>query len=357
MKKSIMMALILGLTMAVAPLSFAGLATFQNGGDRLVDTQYTDGGWGWYLNAPPTYGNILGPIAMGLAQAYNQTADAGQLAALADAGAFLLAKTNDFSPSDGYLATELDSIFGGTTYADHVMANFYNALAAGSYNRNGDGILYTTETYIQLIRDARAGGGIGNLATWDIGMGLYAAGQVGADTSAWIAGVGAELDELDGAGYFDVIGLAGGILGLASVGEDYNTTAGEHVAAGNLSDLANILASYQIDGGGFAWNSGYVIANDDNESIQETAYSLLALNEFDASSFIGELAGAGNYLTSTQLGTGGWEGYAGSGENNEITGEALWALNSAPVVPVPTTAGLVLMGFGCLAARRRKRRS
>lgn len=144
----------------------------QAGGDRLVEMQYTDGSWGWPLNAPPTYGNILGPISMGLAQAYHATADADHLTGLGAAGSYLLTKTNNFSPSDGYLAAELDSIIGGTTYTTHVMTNFYNPLAAGTYDRLGLGILYDTAGYVNKIRTDRANGGIGNLAAWDVGMGL-----------------------------------------------------------------------------------------------------------------------------------------------------------------------------------------
>ena len=60
----------------------------QDGGDRLIEMQYTDGSWGWPLVAPPTYGNIIGPIAMGLAQAYSSTQDADHLAGLALAGTY-----------------------------------------------------------------------------------------------------------------------------------------------------------------------------------------------------------------------------------------------------------------------------
>src|SRR3990172_7539351 len=154
-------------------ITFDAPSASQDGGDRLVAMQYTDGSWGWPLTAPPTYGNILGPIAMGLSQAYRQTASASMLAAMSDAGTYLLSKTNNFSPSDGYLAAELDKIFGGTTYVDHVKTNFYDKLASGTYNRNGLGTLYTTASYVALISASRHGGGIGNLAAWDIGMGLY----------------------------------------------------------------------------------------------------------------------------------------------------------------------------------------
>ena len=110
------------------------VGSMQAGGDRLIALQNDDGGWDWPLddgnpaNASPT--NTIGPIGMGLIQTYWHTADAGVVSAAAQTGAFLLTKTNNFSPSDGYLAAALDGLLGGTTYVDHVTTNFYNPLAA-----------------------------------------------------------------------------------------------------------------------------------------------------------------------------------------------------------------------------------
>ena len=217
---------------AVILVFFAGLSTtafagmlFQAGADRLVALQNDDGGWDTPLNdgnpASASPKNTLGPIARGLAQAYRQAGDAGQLAAMQSAGALLLTKTNNFSPCDGYLAIELDSIFGGTNYTDYVITNFYDSLAAGTYDRDGAGTLYDTGSYVNLIRTERWGANA-NLAAWDLGTGLYAADLVAADTTAWAAGVKAEINELDGDGWYDVLGLAGSILGLASVGQDFD---------------------------------------------------------------------------------------------------------------------------------------
>ncbi|MDX1418306.1 MAG: hypothetical protein R3293_29165, partial [Candidatus Promineifilaceae bacterium] len=135
-------------------------SVFQNGGDRLADLQNDDGGWDWPLDdgnpASPSPLNTVGPIGRGLAEAYIFTSDIDHLAALQDAGTLLLAKTNNFSPSDGYLAATLDAVFGGTTYVDHVTTYFYDPLANGTYDRNGAGTMYNTAGYVSLIRNARA---------------------------------------------------------------------------------------------------------------------------------------------------------------------------------------------------------
>jgi hypothetical protein len=326
-------------------------AVMLAGGNELVSKQNTDGGWGWPLTGASET-NTIGPIAMGLAGAYQQSGSSSQRTALTTAGTYLLAKTNNFSPSDGYIAAQLDKILGVATYTSFVKTNFYDQLAAGTYNRNGSGTLYSTASYINLISTNRHSWGQGNMAAWDIGLGLVGAASVGASTSEWIAGVKAEIDSLNGNDYYDVIGLAGAIYGLAYVHQDYNPVAGQHAAASNINDLANILLSYQISGGGFAWNSNYVIPNDGDEANQETAYAILALNAVNRSTYLTAIRGAADYLKSVQLGTGGWEDYPSihDGENNELTGEVLWGImavyptsvyNVTKTVYYPTIQGAI----------------
>jgi len=302
-------------------------SSILTGGNRLVSTQNSDGGWGWPLSGASAV-NTVGPIAIGLAQVYQQTGNVSQFTALTKAATLLLAKTNNFSPSDGYLAAMLDKVLGVTTYTSYVKNNFYDKLSAGTYNRSGLGSLYNTTGYIQLVRTSRANQGIPNLAAWDLGIGLVGAAACGASTVDWIVGVKAEINELDGNNYYDVVGLAGAIYGLAYVHENFDPTAGQHAPANNISDLANILVGYQIAGGGFTWNSNYVSSG--NETNQETGYAILAILEVNRTLYLTNVLGAANYLMSVQLGTGGWDNYVGDtgGENNEITGEALWALSS-----------------------------
>jgi hypothetical protein len=318
----------------VVSLALGGVVdtAIQNGADRLVFLQNFDGGWDWPLEDPnplkPSPTNTIGPIGMGLAKVYGKMRfdDNDYYEALQRAGDFLLAKTNNFSPPDGYLAAELDKFFEGNKYKEHVQKYFYQELKEGTYNRKGLGVLYDTAGYVNSIREARFSQGIANLAAWDVGMGLVGAASSGADISAWVEGVKAEIDELVGGAFYDVIGLAGAIYGLAFVDEDHDPQGGEHESVSSLRDLADILIMYQIEMGGFSYSADYLSPGQDNETIQETSYAILALNEFDCSNYMPKISGAVDYLLSVQLSNGGWKNWAGGGENNEITAEALWAI-------------------------------
>jgi len=328
--------------------AFVNADVYQAGADRLTALQNNDGGWDWPLDdgvkTTTSPVNTIGPIAMGLAQAYKKTGDPAHLAALQKVGNLLLSKSGNFSPSDGYLAVELDGIFGVTTYSDYVKANFYDKLAAGTYQRTGSSTYYTTQSYIDRIRNMRSGSQA-NMAAWDIGIGLYAANLIGAGTKEWLIATQAEIDELDTNKYYDVAGLAGAILGLASVGADYDPLAGSFAAASSTADLAGMLASMQISNGAFAWNANYVDLGE--EAVQETAYAILALKALGG--FDSVVAAAQNYLLSVQLSTGGWNDYpsAPTGENNELTGEALWA------IPEPATVGILAMGILAVFRKRK----
>jgi hypothetical protein len=317
---------------------------FQDGGDRLAELQNDDGGWGWPLTGTSAT-NTVGPIAMGLAKAYENTGDTDQLAALQKAATYLQTKAL-YSPSDGYLAAELDRVLGTTANVAAVKANFYDKLAAGTYVGKG-GTVYSTETYIAYIQTARSGTQA-NMAAWDIGMGVVGATAAGADASLWIAATQSEIDELAADNYYGVLGLAGALYGLSYAGVEYDPTGGWVASAGSLTEMADILVASQADSGGFTW---WVEVGDGYEAVQETAYAILALNEVDRALYQDEVLNAGAYLRSVQLATGGWENYGGSGENNEVTGEALWA--ESVVVPVP---GAVLLGVLGLAAAGRKLR-
>ncbi|MHC4498007.1 MAG: hypothetical protein ACYS21_02700, partial [Planctomycetota bacterium] len=249
------------------------------------------------------------------------TGDPNIMAALQKAKIFLLSKTDNFYVADGALAVDLDDILGGTACVDHVGANFYDELEAGTYYDAMSEMTHNTSSYIQTLRDRRSGS-VANLAAWDLGLGLYNAYIVGANTTEWVTGVKAEIDELNGWQGYNVLGLAGAVLGLAVVDEDYDPLFGWYAAASSLGDLAAVLTGYQLGTGGFTWHWLYMEEGVD-EAIQETVYGLMALSEFDRAGYLTEIRDAGNYLQSVQLATGGWRNDLFSEENNEITGEAL----------------------------------
>lgn len=317
----------------------AGLATgdvFEAGGDRLLSMQNDDGGWDWPLsdedlaisNAP----NVFAPTAMGLVQAYRRTGDPNQLASLRAAGAYLLQKKpQQITPEDGYLAVALDEVFDVNEHTQFVKAHFYDALAASTYDYFGDeSVFVDTASYVALVRLGREDQGLANLAAVDLGMGLYAAVLMKADPSAWIAGVKAEIDQLDGELPFDVLGLGAALFGLASAGEDFDPAFGAHADASSLADLAGILAGYQLSTGGFTWNSRNMDEEVGNETVQETSVAMLALGRFDPNAYNDCVADAAAYLQSVQLPSGGWEDFIDGGEHNEVTGEALWAIGQMP---------------------------
>lgn len=328
MKRVLCLAVCLCLALAFLAAGAAEDTALADGASRLVDLQQDDGGWDWPLYdgdpTDPSPTNTVGPIAMGLAEAYWNSPTPGALNALDAAGGLLLSKSGNFSPSDGYLAMMLDSVFGGTTYRDYVQANFYDLLEAGTYIRKG--VAHDTASYIASIFSNRGDypGTYANLATWDVGMGLVGAVAAGADSTEWIAGTKTGIERLVEPWYYDVIGLAGALYGLAFAGEEFDPTSGAHAAGASLADLAATLAEYQIDGGGFSWISCYIDSGE--ESIQETAYAILALNEVARMGYLAELGGAADWLVAFQHATGGWAGYWG--ENNELTGEAMWGIHA-----------------------------
>lgn len=305
---------------------------FTAGGGRLVALQNNDGGWDWPLsdgnrNIGSAH-NIVAPVGMGLAQAYGMEAASSVQAALLKAGTYLLLKSpRQIVPEDGYFAAALDGILGGTKYTDHVKNNFFKPLATGTFPYWGEWTVRVDTTwYLGNLRLMRIDQGLPNLGAFDCGMGLHAAQAVGMDTKPWIAATKAALNIVREGEVFDVLGLAGAVLGLASVGENFDPTRGAFSGASSLADLGKILAGYQLATGGFTWISSSMDNGAGNEGVQETAFALLALAQLDSSQYLATITKAAEYLKKSQLPTGGWENFAGDGENNEVTGEALWAL-------------------------------
>jgi hypothetical protein len=73
----------------------------------------------------------------------------------------------------------------------------------------------------------------------------------------------------------------------------------------------------------------------------------LALNQFNRTKYLSVIQNAADYLISVQKPTGGWGGNPpNEGENNEMTGEVLWAIAAA----YPSSSQGGTTGEGCFIA-------
>ncbi|MBN1124584.1 MAG: VCBS repeat-containing protein [Sedimentisphaerales bacterium] len=310
--------------------------TIAKAGRRLASLQNNDGGWDDPLDdGDPASGSVIteiGTIGLGLAVAYQQSEDPNLLDALERSGQLLLTRTDDFLANEGLLAVELDGIFGTDVYTNHIRSAFYDRLANGTYYDalSGTPNMDTAE-YIQSIVEFY-GSDLVNTTAWDLGMSLYDAYVIGADTTEWIAAVKTQIDRLDSDKPDDVIGLAGAIFGLASIYEDYDPQNGSHADANSLMDLADILAGYQLASGGFTYNSHFMTAGED-ETVTVTAAGILALEAADRYLYWDNIAPARTFLRTDQLLSSGWENYTGAGEDNLVTAETIRGLKASRPTP------------------------
>ena len=155
--------------------------------------------------------------------------------------------------------------------------------------------------------------------------------------------------------YNDLLGLAGGVMGLAMLGADHDPLVGSFSSDDSLADLAATLAANQNANGSWYWHSALGAPATGDEDLQTTAYAILALDEYDPVLYATEIALGRQYLVSLQdtsgVGAGGWPRYPGGGENIEVNGEVVWALSTIPL-PSAALAGLTLLG--AVGMRRRR---
>jgi len=175
-------------------------------------------------------------------------------------------------------------------------------------------------------------------------MALYAVSRMqdhlGQDflvSAAWAGAAKGELDLMSAPAYYDVVALAGEILGLSRAQFNYIPTNGAHVGAQGIAALVATLLAYQVPGtGSFSWQSNML--GDLDATTQETAYAVLALVE--ARAFLGPtspldasitdaIQTAATWLVATQAHNGGWLNYLGEFEYAEVDAEAVWALVAA----------------------------
>jgi hypothetical protein len=332
----------------------------QAAADRLIALQCTPpGGWGWPLTCPPEYHNITGATAMGLVAAYRLTADPGTLSAALDAGDY---EQTSVYPGDGeyrastasaYFLWQLTDVSGDATYRNFAATEFFDELTAGTY---GDSNL-DTAGWIGAVQAARAGAWI-NLLPWEFDTLAWTAGQIGNATSGPADAVSQQdrfeeaildgLDTLDNTDpdnvYSDMIGLAGGVRGLALNG----TTSFPAINAPlftpingmtTLCELADLLAGYQNANGSWYYSTNLASPGSTDQDAQITAYAILALVAADAQGcgpYDAEIALGRAWLDSIQDASGGFmDPYYG--ENAEVNGECLDAMVNATYVSLNTS--------------------
>ncbi|UCD75327.1 MAG: HYR domain-containing protein [Phycisphaerales bacterium] len=332
----------------------------QAAADWIIADRCADNGWSWPTgaNCPATYHNITAPIAIGLLKAYSITGDLDTLNAAIDGGDFDLtgvwADSGDtafgsFTPAFFYI---LSDVTADSTYSDNAAEDFFDKLTAGTYgDPASDPVYYPADTYGYLDRHKaiRSGYSI-NLRPWDMLYMPWVAGLIGNDDSTdppdgvsqqetFLQAVLDGLNTLDDTDpynvYWDLTGLAGGVLGLALNGTTSfpAIVAPKHAINGidNLTDLADALAAYQNANGSWNWASNLSSPDASDEDTQNTAYAVLALIAAEdvipapGGRYNAQITKARAWLDSMQDTDGSYFSYPGGGKNTEVCGEALHA--------------------------------
>lgn len=311
----------------------------QSGADHVMNQQCVDDGWGWpHASCSTTFHNITAPIAEGLLQAYEITADPAHLASAKAAGDFDLlsawpvggeARFGTFTA--GFMYT-LSQATGDSTYSDFAAVDLFDELTAGTYGDNN----WDTAGFINAVEVARTGTWV-NLRPWEFRtLGLMAAtiGNAG-QQALFNQGVLDGLNTLDntapGSVYSDLIGLSGGVEGLALNGTTSFTAIVSPLHSGingisTLCDLADALAGYQNGDGSWYWHSGLGAPAEGDKDSQTTAYAVLALlaaQDAACGPYDTEIDLARGWLWSMQDTDGGFFSYPGGTHNVEVEGEVL----------------------------------
>jgi hypothetical protein len=315
--------------------------------DHIVDQQCLDGGWGWpHDDCGTTYNNITGPIALGLLRAHELIGY--DLQPSLDAGDFDLTfqygnGESRFGASAPFFLWRLSQVSGDNQYSNHAESDFFDELQAGTYGPSD----LDTAGWIASVEAARTGTWV-NLRPWEfdtLAMVSSAAviGNAG-QQALFVQGVLDGLNTLDNTApasvYSDIIGITGGVRGLALSG----TTSFAAINAPNhalvnglttLCDLADMLAGLQNPDGSWYWHSDLSSlggATNGDKDVQTSAYALMALIAAEAAGcgpYDSEIVKAYTWITSMQDVDGGYFSYPGGGHNTEVEGEALNALTMA----------------------------
>jgi|CXWL01.1.fsa_nt_gi hypothetical protein len=337
------------------------VATFQDGADHIIAQQCPSGGFTWE-HIPPsdctvTYYNITAPIMLGVLDVYPFTSDPLHLAAAVSGGLYEQtslygngeSRFGSFAP---YFLMRLSAASGDVQYSNYAATEFFDELTAATYGPSD----LNTAGWIAAVQTGRSGTLI-NLRPWEFSTLISTAtaiGNAGQDT-AFRQGLLDGLNTLDDTNYYDLLGLAGGVRGLALSGTtSFPAIVSPNFASINgittLQGLADVLAGYQNANGSWYYASnipGGGVPGSWDEDTQTSAYAVMALRDADplvASNYATDVSDGRNWINSMQLVGGGFLSYPGGGENTEVEGEALSAVAVAPpAIPTVSEWGLAVL--------------
>jgi hypothetical protein len=136
--------------------------------------------------------------------------------------------------------------------------------------------------------------------------------------------------------YSDVIGVAGGLLGMARINRTSFPAINAPLHAGvngigTLEELADYLMSLQNPDGSFYWHSSLAVPEEGDKDTQSTAYAIMALikaaERLGEADYLTAIASGQAYLLTMQDEFGGFASYPGDTDHNtEVEGEALTAI-------------------------------
>lgn len=315
------------------------------GAIHIAAQQCPNGGFGWPHNdCSNTYHNITPPIIDGVRQAYLQSPNAGYLGVMVSAGDYAL--TNEYagnqSPRFGgftsYFLWNLSKDTQDPTYKDFSEQGFFAALESATY---GDLADVDTAAWIASVETSRTGTWV-NLRPWEFSNLILTAHrhcrdiQSGLFEQAIYRGLGT-LDNTDPSSvYSDLLGVAGGLLGLAPVQRPSFPAINAPLHPGvhgtsSLEALADYLVSQQNPDGSFYWHSNLAMPEETDKDTQTTAYAVLALIKANEAlpqvDYLPAITAGQSYLLSMQDADGGFASYPGDTEHNtEVEAEALTAV-------------------------------
>ncbi len=319
------------------PYRYRGL---QEACDRIVDTQCVAdcGGKGIPWPLPPcpapasVPGNTMGPAGMGLLYGYTTTNDINHLMGSLEFGNYAICYTYPtgeprFATGTPYFLWYLTDIMpAATVFEEYARTEFFQALDDGTYGTGP----HTLTSYLALIAAARDGDYI-NLRPYEMSdmlKGAYLIGEPGQfdEIACWT--MQTAIETLDNAKWWDMLGAAAGVFGMAFANLDFDPQAGAWAAEDSIQGIMEALLAWQHPDGGFVWSTTLAppFAADD-EDLQATAYALLAMKALDPWYFADEITAAESWIYSIQVANGGFiETYTGAEENIQVDGEAIWAL-------------------------------